>query len=428
MRLRAGGLVWCAAGLFSVSGACAVAQHQANFETEKAQADAMYRAGKVLDVLPLYEDLCRQEPKDALFAERHAAALLGAAENTTDAKKRQELDAQATLEIKRAQDLGDKSPLIIALAGRKTPIGTAISGPMGGTPLTVGYTYAGTPQAQQMFRAGEEAFGHGEFQQAADMYTAAAKADPKFHAAALCVGDSNFRLKNWQEAGAWFTRAIAIDPDRETAYRYWADALWASGDHEGAKAQVERAVVAEPYSKTTWGELQQLARAMHTQVNVPRVQRPNWGMKDGKALMDAAFDTETGNGLASWKVYAQKRIDLGAKIAGNQWMVAGATAANGQQTPSGYVHSLAEEMGALHAMLDDVQAKLKDGRVTEEKLDPGLRALLALDRQGMLEPFVMLSFNDAGLRVGYPAYRREHREEVVAYLDRVVMASPAAAQ
>lgn len=395
--------------------------HEANFESERVQADVIWRAGKVLDALPLYDDLCRQDPKDPLLAERHASALLTAAENSDDPTKRAELEARATREIKRAQDLGDRSQLITALANRRTPMSTLIGGPLGGTPLTVGYTYAGTPQAQQLFRAAEEAFGHGQFEQALTGYKAAAEADPKFYVAVLCVGDTYYRLKNWSESNTWFAKAIAIDPDRETAYRYWADELWASGDRAGAKLRAEQAVVAEPYSSTTWGKLAQWARAMHSQLSVPRVQRPNWGIRDGKPVLNGSFDSETGNGLASWKLYVQKRIDLGAKVAGNQWIVAGATAANGQQTPNGYVHSLSEEMAALHAMLDDVRMKLKDGRVTEEKLDPGLKAVLSLDDRSLLEPFVMLNFNDAGLRIGYPTYRSSHRELLVKYLNEVVI-------
>ncbi|MEJ7616397.1 MAG: hypothetical protein WKF30_05370 [Pyrinomonadaceae bacterium] len=31
------------------------------------------------------------------------------------------------------------------------------------------------------------------------------------------------------KAGEWFAQAIAINQDRETAYRYWGDALMAQG-------------------------------------------------------------------------------------------------------------------------------------------------------------------------------------------------------
>jgi hypothetical protein len=39
----------------------------------------------------------------------------------------------------------------------------------------------------------------------------------------------------------------------------------------------------------------------------------------------------------------------------------------------------------------------------------------------MLEPFILLNFNDAGLRHGYPEYRAAHRDQVVAYIDRYLI-------
>ena len=39
----------------------------------------------------------------------------------------------------------------------------------------------------------------------------------------------------------------------------------------------------------------------------------------------------------------------------------------------------------------------------------------------MLEPFILLSFNDAGLRHGYPEYRAAHRDQVAAYIDRYMI-------
>jgi hypothetical protein len=84
------------------------------------------------------------------------------------------------------------------------------------------------------------------------------------------------------------------------------------------------------------------------------------------------------------------------------------------------VHTLDEEMEALNAMLADVQKKLAAGTVTEQKLDPGIKDLLTLQKLGYLEPFVVLNFHDAGLRHGYPAYRAQHKDLLAKYLNNVV--------
>jgi hypothetical protein len=115
-----------------------------------------------------------------------------------------------------------------------------------------------------------------------------------------------------------------------------------------------------------------------------------------------------------------------APIIINEWVMAGSTPATPQFNfvPSGYVHTLAEEVDALNAMLADVKIKLASGAVTQEKLEPGLKNLLALQKDNMLEPFILLSFNDAGIRHGYPDYRAAHRDQVVTYIDRYLIGPP----
>ena len=39
----------------------------------------------------------------------------------------------------------------------------------------------------------------------------------------------------------------------------------------------------------------------------------------------------------------------------------------------------------------------------------------------MLECWIVLNGADAGIRYDYPAYRKEHRDLLVAYLDRYVL-------
>jgi hypothetical protein len=106
--------------------------------------------------------------------------------------------------------------------------------------------------------------------------------------------------------------------------------------------------------------------------------------------------------------------------------MAGSTPATPQFdfVPSGYVHTLAEEVDAITAMLADVKKKLASGAVTQEKLEPGIKNLLVLEKDNMLEPFILLSFNDAGIRHGYPEYRAAHRDRVVQYIDRYMIGPP----
>ena len=396
-------------------------QHRSSFDAERLQADEAYVHGKHPEALPLYEDLCEQDQTIPVFAERHGTLLLEKAEVTQDSKERAELQNQGIAELRRAQKLGDNSPLLVQTLynASKTPVGAAVGAPMGMLPLTVGYTHAGSAAADPLFRQAEQAFSQQNFAAAAPLYEKASEADPQWYVAALNAGDSYFRMKDWKNAGVWFAKAVAIDPNRETAYRYWGDALWASGDKMGSKAKFVDAIVAEPFTGGTWSKLEQWAGATKTPFIVVRVHRPEFTTQEGRLKVDAALEKETGDGHASWLVYQRVRVEHGAPAPG-QLMMAGASTANGEFTPNGYVHTLDEEMAALNAMLDDVQKKVAAGTVTEAKMEPGIRAMLELRKNGFLEPFVMLNFHDAGLRHGYPAYRAAHREVLVRYLNTVV--------
>ena len=396
-------------------------QHKSSFDAERLQADEAFVHGKHAQALPLYEDLCEQDQTIALFAERHGILLLEKAETTQDAKEQGELQSQGIAELDRAQKLGDNSPLLVQTLynASKTQAGAAVGAPMGMLPLTVGYTHAGSAAAQPLYMQAEEAFGQQNFAAAAPLFVKAAEADPQWYVAALNAGDSYFRARDFKNAGVWFGKAVAIDPNRETAYRYWGDALWASGDKMGAKAKFVDAIIAEPFTGGTWSKLAQWAGATKTPFIVVRVHRPEFTTPGGQLKVDAALEKETGDGHASWLVYERVRVQHGAPTPG-QLIMAGASTANGEFTPKGYVHTLDEEMAALNAMLDDVQKKVAAGTVTEAKMEPGIRAMLELRKNGFLEPFVMLNFHDAGLRHGYPAYRAAHRDVLVRYLNQVV--------
>jgi tetratricopeptide (TPR) repeat protein len=396
-------------------------QHKSSFDAERLQADEAYVNGKHQLALPLYEDLCEQDQTIALFAERHGTLLLEKAETTADPKERAELQSQGISELQRAQKLGDNSPLLVQTLynASKTPAGAAIGAPMGALPLTVGYTHTGSAAADAPYQQGEQVFAQGNFAAAAPLYVKASEADPQWYVAAMNAGDSYFRMNDYKNAGVWFAKAVAIDPNRETAYRYWGDAQWASGDKMGAKAKFVDAIIAEPYTGGTWSKLEQWAAATKTPFIIVKVHRPEFTTPNGQLKVDASLEKETGDGHASWLVYQRVRVQHGAQSPG-QLMMAGASTANGEFTPNGYVHTLDEEMAALNAMLDDVQKKVAAGTVTQAKMEPGIRAMLELRKNGFLEPFVMLNFSDAGLRHGYPAYRAAHRDVMVKYLNQVV--------
>jgi hypothetical protein len=205
--------------------------------------------------------------------------------------------------------------------------------------------------------------------------------------------------------------------------------LLESGDATAARVKFEQAMAAEPYTRVAYSGLRAWAIESHmTLLSGPRVAHPEFTTPQGTLAIDPALTTETGDGHASWLIYEQHRVTHGARTMG-QFIMAGAVEGRPELdfVPNDYVHTLAEEVDAMSAMLDDVQKKLASSVVTKENLEPGLKTLLALQKDNMLEPFIMLNFNDAGLRHGYPEYRAAHRDQVVAYIDRYLIGPPAAA-
>jgi tetratricopeptide (TPR) repeat protein len=394
-------------------------QHEANFDTERAQANQLWLADKFIEALPLYEDLCRQDQTLAVFAERHGFGLIKKAGTIMPGPEQSALQKQAYAELYRAKKLGDNSELLQSVLGDQTKSG--IGAVLSNIPLTGGYTHKPTPQAATLENQAQVAFNNNDFSNALTLYSEASAQDPLWYDPLLFAGDVYFRQGRQPEAAQMFAKAIAIDPDRETAYRYWGDLLLLkAGDIPAAKVKFEEAVVAEPYSRAAAIGLLKWARYAKATYAPPQIARPNFATNHGALVADPALAAETANGRASWLIYERVRVAHGA-ISTTQLIVAGATSATGVLTPSGYRHSLAEEMDALTQMLTAVRQQLNDGTLTDPGLDPGLKLLLQLQNDKMLEPWILMTAFDAGTRQDYFAYRPAHREQLKAYLNRYVV-------
>jgi tetratricopeptide (TPR) repeat protein len=398
----------------SQSSSSTVLHHDANFDSERKQADELFLATKPLEALPLYEDLCRQDPTVAVFAERHGAGLLAKEATLSDPSARLKVHMEAIKEIKRAQSLGDNSAYVrtVLNADSKTPVGAILAG----IPLTVGYTYHGKSEAQPVFHDAEAAFGQSDWTAAAKLYVQAATLDPIWYDPALYAGDSFFRMKNVSDAGLWFAKAIAIDPDRETAYRYWGDALFQSGDREGARQKFVEAVVVEPYGKPAFSELGQWAQRTGHQLVRPAITRPEFTTPEGVLRIEPELAASVKDGRSSWVIYQQFRVAHGARTL-NQPIVAGGSDANAVVDPSGYRHTVAKEHAALRAMLSDVDAKLKAGTLIEADLDPSIRNIRNLEKANALGAWIAINAADAGIRSDYPDYRAHHRQHLIDYVN-----------
>jgi tetratricopeptide (TPR) repeat protein len=254
----------------------------------------------------------------------------------------------------------------------------------------------------------EKAFTSGDLKAALGFYRQAAETDPKLYEAPLFAGDTAYKMKNYDDAGMWFAKAIAINPNRETAYRYWGDALMHKGDQKEAQSKFIDAVIADPYSKASWIGLKQWADAIHARLANPPITLPKQPVPDEKGNVNVVIDPATmGSPTAgAWLIYSM-----------NPAVWRSTEFKKNYPNEMTYRHSLAEEAQSLRTVI----AFVNDKKVPEDKLDPTLKSLVALDRDGMLECWILLNHADQGIAQDYAAYRATHRDLLHAYMDKYVV-------
>jgi tetratricopeptide (TPR) repeat protein len=348
------------------------------------KADDYYQRSDVISAIPLYEQLIQKDPKSAFFAERLAFCLMVQYKQLPEGQQRDLVRQRSLKEAERAQSLGDTSSLlrVVQDAARSDS----------------------NPPIEESLRAAEAAFTRGDLDTALAKYQELAAADVHSYEARLFAGDVYYRRRDLKLAGEWFQKAIDVDPNRETAYRYWADALSVAGDAEGALSKLIDAVVAEPYEWKTWDGLQQWAKHNQATVAKPKVPSPKSPVVSPGKNVQIAIDLDPSTG-ADWLVYSLTRAT---------WQQE--TFAKRFPQEKKYRHSLVEEVEALQAVLVFRAEKER----TEKGPDP-FADLVRLGQDGMIEPYVLLSAPDEGIARDYVGYRETNREKLRTYLRQYVV-------
>src|SRR5262249_14269404 len=151
----------------------------------------------------------------AIVFEHWAYSVVSYAATLPDPELRKKARIRGRQIALKAQALGDNSPILQLL----------LAIPEDGTESA----YSERKEVDEAMKAAEAAFVRDDLENARAGYLRALLLDPDNYEAALFIGDVYFRQHVFGSAGEWFARAIQIDPNRETAYRYWADALTQSG-------------------------------------------------------------------------------------------------------------------------------------------------------------------------------------------------------
>lgn len=375
----------------------------------RQHAIELYRQGKFVAAMPLFEALAADHPSDVVVREAWAWCVFEYAGTLPDLQQRKKARARARKIAVEAKNLGDNSQLLQLMLEQPEDGGSEEA-------------FSDSKEVDAAMKTAEADFSRGELDKARAGYMRALLMDPNNYNAALFIGDVYFKQHVYGSAGEWFARAIEIDPNRETAYRYWGDTLVAMGKENEARSKFIDGIIADPYTRRSWTGLQNWLQRNKVVLN-------NVRLKDGAAVTqkdeknisitidDSSFKKKDDPNGVAWMTYGISR----ASWQGDQFK---------KEFPNEpkYRRTLKEESGSLSVMITvlkeqkDYQKKLKD-------LDPSLQSLIKIQEAGFLDPFVLLNRADTGIAQDYPTYRAANRDKIRSYLDEfVVPKTPASAK
>ena len=383
-------------------------EHPATPDPDREHAIELYKQGKFVQAMPLFEKLVADHPADASVRESFAYCILLHAGTLSDSELRKKARVRARNVALEAKALGDTSQLLQVI------LDTAEDG--------TEPTFSNRKEVDDILKSAEADFSRGDRDKARQGYERALLLDPQNYDAALFIGDVYFKQHILGSAGEWFAQAIKIDPNRETAYRYWGDALAAMGKDDEARSRYIDAIVADPYNhRASTGLTNWLQRNKLTLNTVQLKDAAAVDRKDDQHINITLDNNSLGkndpNGIA-WMVYSMNR----ALWNGDKFK---------KEFPNEpkYRRTLKEEADSLSVMIS-VLKEQKDYKKKQKNLDPGLQSLIKIQEAGLLEPFVLLSRADDDIAKDYVPYRDAHRDNVRRYLDDFLVpkAPPSAAK
>ena len=411
LKIVARGLLPAILALVCLAPADALAQVQP--QSEREQALALFESNNFVAALPLLEKAATASPDDPVILSRLGFALYAASTTERDSALRQKIRERARNTLLKSQAVGDDSNLTtITLDALSQDDQTALP-------------FSSLKAADGEIRKGEAAFVRGDMDQAIDAYKRALELDPQLYEAALYAGDVEFkkasaatdplfRDDHFEQAGVWFAKAIAINADRETAYRYWGDALDAQGKSDEARDRFVDAVVAEPYSRRPYVGLTQWADRHNVPLGHPKIAIPT-NVSSKKAgeinitVDELALKGSDSDGSAAWIMYGIIRAAWMDRKNGSR----SEKFAKAFPNEPAYRHSLAEEVAALRGVVESVQVQKKEKPAT--KLTASLENLMKLNDAGLIEAYVLFVLPDEGIGRDYLAYRKSNRDKLRQY-------------
>jgi tetratricopeptide (TPR) repeat protein len=367
-------------------------------DPDRQEAIRLYHKHKLPEAAAMLEKIVEKYPKDTAAHEALGASLVSRADTQTEPEKRKADRLHARAELLRAKELGDNSDLCnVLLAG--IPEDGSVS------------AFSDSKEVDAAMGRGEAAFAQGDWATAIKEYKSALELDPKLYLAAVNIGDTYYRLKQFDTAGEWFAKAVQLDPNREVGYRYWGDVLMADGKMKEAREKFIQGLVAFPYTKTSWVGLNGWLSHTHLAYKKIPIQLPQAPTSDAKGNSTITIDPASlgkDDGGAAWLMYSMERVLWKNEKFAKEY-----------PQEKAYRHSLKEETSALSLVVTVYGETQHDKKA--KKPDPSLIMLSQLEKEGLLEPYVLLVKADNGIAQDYFSYRDQHRDKLIQFVSNYIV-------
>lgn len=380
--------------LFSQVSFVAAQTNQDEVNKLRIKAGALMEQQRYVDALPILEQIVIADPEDGTAHFYLGFAILAKSAQTADAAERIKLRVRARKAFLTAKSLGEDSELLAGLLESIPPDGSEAE------------KYSQNKAADEFMKTGEAAFANGEMDKALAAYQNALKLDPKIYEAALYTGDVYVQTNKYDLAETAYQQAIKINPNRETAYRYSATLLMKQKKYDLARDRYVEAFITEPYSRFALSDLIQWGKETGTKLAIPKVEPPEFKIgEDGKSKSTINLTLED-DGSMAWIGYTATRTEWYEKKFAKNF-----------PNEKTYRHTLQEEAEAYRSVIS--VAKEMNGK--GKKLNSQIKVIMDLEKDGLLEAFILMAQPDEGIVQDHKDYLQKNRDKLRQYVLKYVI-------
>lgn len=263
------------------------------------------------------------------------------------------------------------------------------------------------PEGAALLAQAERLFAQRRYADALGKYEEVMRLDPQFSGAWVGAGDCWFAQQAWARAESLFRRATEIEAHNSQAWRYLADTLHAQGRLPTAEQALLAAVAADPAQRTNWVKLASLRAGAGLPLKRLQLQR-GAGVTigaDGNARVTVDGDLHGASPTpdASLRL-ALALAEASARLADKENQAA--------RPRSPYEIELAAWHSALQA---STEQRAAGGQALS---DPALLQMQALERDGQLEPAILILLYRQAYRPALDAWLAAHPGGVKQFIDR----------